>query len=153
MGFLSLVDTKWWVANLRDKAGSSEIVGALLVTFITISFMAIALGIFSEYSKRSTSNLVDTIRRNQRAMMERLTIIDVDFAPGEAKLLIYNYGDVDCTIAEILVAGRRFHLNVTVPRGSVSELPIRFSWTPGQSYTFIVVTSSSKTVSYEAYAQ
>ncbi|RLF11702.1 MAG: hypothetical protein DRJ69_01620 [Thermoprotei archaeon] len=136
---------------LARRRGVSEVVGALLLTFITLTFMSvIALQLIST-SKSGAEGYVNAIRADRARLLESLTLISADFQEG-VTLWLFNPSSQPVRIVEVDVEGSRFKLAppVEVQPSSVTSIHLELDWLNGSSYVFLVRTLSGGLYKFEA---
>jgi len=80
---------------LKNKRGTSEVLGALLIASIVISMSTVWLTFEASHATRRTMSVVNIIRAAERKQKQllSLTYYYYDENDGYLKLYIYNYGD------------------------------------------------------------
>jgi len=91
---------------LKFRRGVSEVVGALLIAFITVSAAVVYISMATGRAGRQVTSLADIMRTAERRQGQLLTSIYCYEKDGTVKVYIYNYGTVATTPTKIIVNGQ-----------------------------------------------
>jgi len=133
------------------RRGVSEVVGALMLTFVTLAFMSIIALNFTASSRELTAGYVDAMRRDRGSLAESLTLVSVDLGDG-ATLWLYNAGRQRVEVVEVDVNGERLQLlpPLVLEPGRLSPLRLNASSPILQGSTLLIRTSMGSVFRFEA---
>ncbi len=136
---------------LACRSGVSEVVGALLLTFITLTFMSIIALQLVNTSRSGVEGYVNAVRADRARLLESLILINVDFQDG-VTLWLFNPGNQLVKVVEVDVEGSRLKLTppIEVRPGSVASIHLDLDWLSGSNYVFLVRTLSGEVYRFEA---
>jgi len=138
--------------KLRSRRrGVSEVVGALTLTFITLTFMSIVALQFTASSRELTAGYMEAIRRDRGSLAESLTLVSVDLSEN-ATLWLYNAGRQPVEVVEVDVNGERLQLlpPFVVEPGKLSVLRLNLSSLNLQGSPLLIRTSMGSVFRLEA---
>jgi hypothetical protein len=138
--------------KLRSRRrGVSEVVGALTLTFITLTFMSIVALQFTASSRELTAGYMEAIRRDRGSLAESLTLVSVDLSEN-ATLWLYNAGRQPVEVVEVDVNGERLQLlpPFVVEPGKLSLLRLNLSSLNLQGSPLLIRTSMGSVFRLEA---
>lgn len=138
--------------KLRSRRrGVSEVVGALTLTFITLTFMSIVALQFTASSRELTAGYMEAIRRDRGSLAESLTLVSVDLSEN-ATLWLYNAGRQPVEVVEVDVNGERLQLlpPFVVEPGKLSPLRLNLSSLNLQGSPLLIRTSMGSVFRLEA---
>lgn len=138
--------------KLRSRRrGVSEVVGALTLTFITLTFMSIVALQFTASSRELTAGYVEAMRRDRGSLAESLTLVSVDLGEN-ATLWLYNAGRQPVEVVEVDVNGERLQLlpPFVVGPGKLSPLRLNLSSLNLQGSPLLIRTSMGSVFRLEA---
>jgi hypothetical protein len=138
--------------KLRSRRrGVSEVVGALTLTFITLTFMSIVALQFTASSRELTAGYMEAIRRDRGSLAESLTLVSVDLSEN-ATLWLYNAGRQPVEVVEVDINGERLQLlpPFVVEPGKLSLLRLNLSSLNLQGSPLLIRTSMGSVFRLEA---
>ena len=88
---------------MKKHRGVSQIVAALMLIIITIAAMVLYIINFTMYFERGKGILVNIFSQRKEMLLERLSFIYFFSNDTHINIIVYNYGDVNISIADIVI--------------------------------------------------